>query len=177
MRTCSFRLACFFMQSSAREALQVVAERFLAERCLENCDLKNFVGVIKMLYEVTRSAKWNDLLRQAIWESTVREVLQIISQTCLYERWLVDSDLKKTFKRTKISIRTLVPDTSSWCGKPFDKKLVNKLKRMDPSVCEDDRHTGLQLRLRGALLFRCQIGNFQNILMTFDMLPTRKDCG
>ena len=101
MRTCSFRLACFFMQSSAREALQVVAERFVAERCLENCDLKNFVGVIKMLYEVTRSAKWNDLLRQAIWESTVREVLQIISQTCLYERWLVGSDLKQFVQMNK----------------------------------------------------------------------------
>jgi len=56
------------MQSSAREVLQVVAERFVAERWLENCDLTNFDGVNKTLYEVTR-AKWKDLLRQAIWES------------------------------------------------------------------------------------------------------------
>ena len=43
------------MQSSAREALQVVAERFVAERWLENCDLKNFDGATKTLHEVIRA--------------------------------------------------------------------------------------------------------------------------
>ena len=59
------------MQNSAREALQVAAERFLAERCLENCDLKNFVCVNKTLYEVTRSAKWKDMLRQKLREQWI----------------------------------------------------------------------------------------------------------
>jgi len=90
------------MQSSAREALQVVAERFLAERCLENCDLKKIVGANKMLYEVTRSAKWKDLMRQALWESTLWLVFpQIISQTCQYKRWLEGSDMKQLAQTNK----------------------------------------------------------------------------
>jgi len=95
---CSFGLACFFMQIKATEALQLVAERYVAEPWLVGSDMKKIVGVNKTLYQVTRAIVLvQDLLCQAECEDHL--------VWGLFEPNSVD--LKKKKKATKARARPL----------------------------------------------------------------------
>ena len=60
------------MQIKATEALQLVAERYVAEPWLVGSDMKKFVGVNKTLYQVTRAIVLaKGVLCQAAWEDHV----------------------------------------------------------------------------------------------------------